>query len=194
MKKSFVFVAIAIALVATSCGTAKKAAPTTIVSQSGIPTPSITGPSTVYAGEMDFGFGKSFNKGQAYTNALRNAQENIATRLYRGISAVDEAFARDTQNAAQLNTVSNRTSKIVGIIDNKVVSVTLMKDPTYTKDEQGAWDCEVQVFLDAKVVKETAKAIYNTLSDDDVLRVKFEEQQFQEEYEKQLKEYRATHK
>ena len=181
-------------MVVSSCGASKKVSSTTIVSQSGIPTPSVSNQSNVYAGEVDFGFGKSFNKGQAYTNALRNAQENIATRLYRSISAVDESFARDTQNAAQLSSVSNRTSKIIGIIDNKVVSVTLMKDPTYTKDEQGAWDCEVQVFLDAKVVKETAKSIYNTLSDDDVLRVKFEEQQFQEEYEKQLKEYRATHK
>ncbi len=179
-------------MLAASCGASKKAS--TVTSTSGIPQISITAPASVYVGAMEFGYGKSFNKGQAYTLALKNAQENMAVRLCRSISYVDNDFARDTESGAQLNSVSNRTKKIVGIIDNKVFSVNLMKDPAYTKDGQGVWECEVQVFMDDTVVKETAKSIYNTLPDDDVLRIKFEEKQFTEEFEKQLKEYRATHK
>lgn len=191
MKKNLLFATVVVAMIVTSCGTSKK---TTVVSNNSIPTPSITAPAEVYVGETERGYGKSFNKGQAYTIALRNAQENMATRLYRSISSLDKVYNRNTQSGAQLSSVSNREDEMLGIIDDKVVSISLMKDPVYTKDEQGAWDCEVQVFLDSKVVAETAKKIYNTLSDDDVLRVKFEEQQFMDEFEKQLKEYRETHR
>ena len=178
---------------AASCGASKKT-PSTITSQNGIPQPSISSVSSVYVGEVEYGFGISYNKGEAYTIAIENAQENMALRLYRSLSSVDEPFNQETQSGTNLKSISNRTRKMIGIVDNKVVSISLMKDAEFARNPQGYWECTVQVFLDKKVVKDAAKTVYDSLSEDDELRVKFEEKQFEEEFEKRLKEYRESHK
>lgn len=143
-------------------------------------------------GLFDFGFAKSYNKGKAYQDALRNAQANIATRLYRTQSAVDTDFARDTENGTEMSSVSNRTTRIVGVYDRKIVSVKLVADPKFTRDASGVYECEVQVVMDSAVVRETAKALYASLPEDDALKVRFEEQEFIDTYEKELEAYRAN--
>lgn len=187
--KTFTIPAIAIACaLLVSCGASKKAVQTS-PDVSVAPRQSIE--AQKYAdGLIEFGFAKSFNKGKAYQDALRNAQSNIATRLYRVQSAVDTDFARDTENGAQMSSVGNRTARIVGVYDRKIVSIRLISDPKFTKDNSGVYECEVQVVMDPTLAEETAKAIYASLPDDDVLKVKFEESQFIETYTKELEAFR----
>lgn len=191
MRLFFPFCLAAIACMAASCSATKNAAqktPSEISVQ-----PQSSAAALPYAdGLLDFGFAKSYNKGKAYQDALRNAQANIATRLYRVQSAVDTDFARDTENGAQMSSVSNRTARIVGVYDRKTVSVKLVADPKFTRDESGVYECEVQVVMDPALVRETAKALYSALSEDDALKVRFEEQQFVETYEKELAAYRES--
>ncbi len=185
------FCLAAIACMAASCSATKKAVQQTAPQVSAQPQNSAA--AQPYAdGLFDFGFAKSYNKGKAYQDALRNAQANIATRLYRVQSSVDTDFARDTENGAQMSSVSNRTARIVGVYDRKTVSVKLVADPKFTRDASGVYECEVQVVMDPALVRETAKALYSALPEDDALKVRFEEQQFVDTYEKELADYRAS--
>lgn len=145
-------------------------------------------------GFADYGFSRSFNKGKAYRDALRDAQTNIATRLYRSLSAVDTPFAQDTENGTNLTTLSNRTERMVGVIDNAVVSIRNTKEPKFTKGDDGAYECEVEVIMDNSMTQQIAKQIYNSLSTEDELRVKFAEQQFIDVYNQELEKFRESKK
>lgn len=190
MKISTLFLLAAVAAAGVSCSASKKAVQsTTEVSAM----PQQNAEARKYAdGMFDYGFAKSYNKGKAYQDALRNAQTNIATRLYRVQSAVDTDFARDTENGARMSSVSNRTARIVGVYDRKTISVKLVGEPKFTRDQSGVYECEVQVIMDPALIRETAKALYSSLPDDDALKVRFEEQQFVDTYEKELAAYRET--
>lgn len=183
MKNTSVFIALtAVVMLMSSCGTSKKT--TTEVVENGR-----------YAGTYDsrlteIGFGKSYSKSQAYRNALKDAQQNIAVRLYRVLSSVDTDFAQDTENGASLQSMGKRSERFVGVIDDKVVSIHNVSEPVFSKDASGVYECEVKVVMDNSLVADVAKALYSSMSDDDALRVKFEEQQFIKEYEKQMKEFR----
>ena len=115
MKKIFILLAV---LAVASCGSPKVTQTTTTT------TTSVTTDLSKYeSGLFDYGYSRSSNKGKAYTDALRNAQQNIATRLYRVVSAVDTDFAQDTENGAKLQSLSERSSRFVGIIDEKVIAL-----------------------------------------------------------------------
>ena len=145
-------------------------------------------------GFVDYGFARSYNKGKAYRDALRDAQANIATRLYRSLSSVDTPFAQDTENGSNLSSMSIRTERMVGVIDNAVVSIRNTKEPKFTKGEDGVYECEVEVMMDNSMAQQIAKQIYNSLSTEDELRVKFAEQQFIDVYNQELEKFRESKK
>ena len=145
-------------------------------------------------GFADYGFARSYNKGKAYRDALRDAQANIATRLYRSLSSVDTPFAQDIENGANLSSMSIRTERMVGVIDNAVVNIRNTKEPKFTKGEDGVYECEVEVMMDNSMAQQIAKQIYNSLSTEDELRVKFAEQQFIDVYNQELEKFRESKK
>lgn len=142
-------------------------------------------------GMIDFGFGKSYDKSKAYRDALRSAQLNAATRLYRSISAVDTEFGQDITNGKKNETMTKRTERAVGIIDDKVVTIRNTQAPKFTQDASGVYECEVQIVVSPQLVKEVAKSIYSSLPSEDAIKVKYEEHKFVEEvYNKELEDYR----
>ena len=145
-------------------------------------------------GFLDYGFARSYNKGKAYRDALRDAQTNIATRLYRSLSSVDTPFAQDTESGTNLKSISNRTERMVGVIDNAVVNIRNTKEPKFNIGADGIYECEVEVFMDNSMAKQIAKQVYNSLSSEDELRVKFEEQKFIDVYNQELEKYRNSKK
>ena len=183
MKKIFILLAV---LAVASCGSPKVTQTTTTT------TTSVTTDLSKYeSGLFDYGYSRSSNKGKPYTDALRNAQQNIATRLYRVVSAVDTDFAQDTENGAKLQSLSERSSRFVGIIDEKVVTVKLAGEPKFNKTSDGIFECEVEVIMDNALVAEVQAALSKAaMSDDDAVRVKFEENKFREVYEKELADFR----
>lgn len=184
MKKIFTLMAIAATvLMAVSCGSSKNVATTTTTAPADL--------SKYESGLFDYGYAKSYNKGKAYTDALRNAQQNIATRLYRVISAVDSDFGQETENGANMQSLSERSARFVGIIDDKVATVRLAGEPKFTKTADGVFECEVEVIMDNSLVAEVqAELTKASMSDDEVVRVKFEENKFKQEYEKELEAFR----
>ena len=183
MKKILFLIAV---LAVASCGSPKVTQTTTTTT-----TTVTTDLSKYESGLIEYGYARSHNKGKAYTDALRNAQQNIATRLYRVVSAVDTDFAQDTENGAKLQSLSERSSRFVGVIDEQVVTVKLAGEPKFTKTSDGIFECEVEVLMDNSLVAKVQAALSEAaMSDDDAVRVKFEENKFREVYEKELADFR----
>lgn len=204
MKKMIAMAVLAAALFA-SCGTSKKTAANDWQYQQWLAqqqqqqqpapapapaqAPAANNENAFQSGLTEYGFGRSGDKGKAYRDALRDAQLNVATRLYRVMSAVDTSFGQDTANGENMRALSNRSERVVAIIDDKTVMIRNLKEPKFTQ-EKGIWSCEVEVMVDHTLANAVAKEIYSSLSEDDALRVKFEEEQFKIEFEKELAAYR----
>lgn len=184
MKKILFLIAV---LAVASCGSPKVTQTTTTTT-----TTVTTDLSKYETGLIEYGYARSHNKGKAYTDALRNAQQNIATRLYRVVSAVDTDFAQDTENGAKLQSLSERSSRFVGVIDEQVVTVKLAGEPKFNRTSDGIFECEVEVLMDNALVAKVQAALSEAaMSDDDAVRVKFEENKFREVYEKELADFRS---
>ena len=213
MKKALFFAAAA-ALVVCSCGTAKKTSTTTQTYQkstqvnsstsssanqpeqsirvSSIAQQAINNQGPVSIEMIDFGFGRSGDKAKALRDALKAAQNNIAIRLYRSISSVDKEFAEDITIGEKITTKTERADMIVGIVDNKTATISYTSAPSFSR-ENGVYECQVEVKLMPELLQSITKEIYNTLSTDDELRVKFDEKQFYEDvYKRELEAYRAA--
>lgn len=213
MKKTLILVAVA-TLIVCSCGTSKKVATTNQTYQkstqvtstssqsanqpeqpvrvSSVAQNAINSQGPVSIEMIDFGFGRSGDKAKALRDALKAAQNNIAIRLYRSISSVDKEFAEDITIGDKISTQTKRADMIVGIVDNKTATISYTTAPTFSR-ENGVYECQVEVKLMPELLQSITKEIYNSLSADDALKVKFDEQQFYENvYKQELEAYRAA--
>lgn len=213
MKKTFILAAVA-ALVFCSCGTTKKASSSTQAYQrtttvnpssssstnqpeqqirvSSVAQNAINQQGPVSIEMIDFGFGRSGDKAKALRDALKSAQNNIAIRLYRSISSVDKEFAEDITLGDKITTKTKRADMIVGIVDNKTATISYTTAPVFSR-ENGVYECQVEVKLMPELLQSITKEVYNGLSADDELKVRFDEQQFYEEvYKQELEAYRAA--
>ena len=213
MKRLLFCVALS-TLIVSSCGTAKKTSTTTQTYQrstqvsssssssanqpaqpirlSSIAQNAIDNQGPVSIEMIDFGFGRSGDKAKALRDALKSAQNNIAIRLYRSISAVDKEFAEDITLGDKITTKTKRADMIVGIVDNKTATISYTTAPVFSR-ENGVYECQVEVKLMPDLLQSITKEVYNGLSADDELKVRFDEQQFYEEvYKQELEAYRAA--
>ena len=213
MKKTIILAAVA-ALIVCSCGTTKKASISTQTYQrnttvssattssanqpeqsirvSSIAQNAIDNQGPVSIEMIEFGFGRSGDKAKALRDALKSAQNNIAIRLYRSISSVDKEFAEDITLGEKITTKTKRADMIVGIVDRKTATISYTTQPVYS-GQRGDYECQVEVKLMPELLRSITKDIYNSLSDADELKVRFDEQQFYEEvYKQELEAYRAA--
>lgn len=212
MKKTMFYAAMA-ALLVCSCGTAKKASssqtyqrssqvtsttsssanqPEQQIRVSNVAQKAIDNQGPVAIEMIDFGFGRSGDKAKALRDALKSAQNNIAIRLYRSISSVDKEFAEDITMGDKISTKTKRADMIVGIVDNKTATISYTTAPTFSR-ENGVYECQVEVKLMPELLQSITKEIYNSLSADDELKVRFDEQQFYDNvYKQELEAYRAA--
>lgn len=212
MKRSMFFAALAVMFILSSCGASRKAAVNYQSSQnwsqqtqmnasqsevqhvviSDVAKHAYENQAPVSVEMLDYGFSRSGDKAKAMRDALKSAQNNIAIRLYRSISSVDTEFAEDITMGENITTKTKRSEMIVGVIDNKVVTISYTRTPIFTR-ENGIYECEVEVKLSPELLQTVTKEIYNSLSTDDELKVKFDEQQFYENvYQKTLEEFRKN--
>lgn len=213
MKRTII-ISVIVSLLVCSCGTTKKASTSTQTYQrnttvSSIPPSSqdqpeqqirvstvaqqaIDSQGPVSIEMIDFGFGRSGDKAKALRDALKSAQNNIAIRLYRSISSVDKEFAEDITLGDKITTKTKRADMIVGIVDNKTATISYTTAPVFSR-ENGVYECQVEVKLMPELLQSITKEVYNGLSADDELKVRFDEQQFYEEvYKQELEAYRAA--
>lgn len=210
MKRYFQFVAIATTVVAfVSCGTTKEVQTNTYpnyrqdVSKKGeevhlelskTAQEAFDNQEAVSIEMLDFGFGRSGDKAKALRDALKSAQNNIAIRIYRAVTYVDKEFAQDIVLGDKITSKSDKADMIIGVVDRKVVSISYTKAPVFRKDKN-IWECDVEVKLVPELLNSMTKEIYDSLSDDDEMKVKFSEKEFEEEvFNKVLDEYRKAQK
>lgn len=210
MKTTMKFAAIAAAALAIcSCGTPKQATtsqayqrntqvtsnanqPEHQIRVSNVAQQAIDNQGQVAIEMIDFGFGRSGDKAKALRDALKSAQNNIAVRLYRTISSVDTDFAEDVTLGDKITTKTKRSEMIVGIVDRKTATISYTTAPLFSR-ENGIYECQVEVKLMPELLQSITKEIYNSLPDNDELKVKFDEQQYYTEvYTKELEAYRAA--
>lgn len=214
MRKNIIIVAIATFFVC-SCGSSKKATTTTQSYQKSTEITSTTqGSSSInqparpidvspvaqqaidnqapVAIEMlEWGYGKSGDRARAGRLAIEDAQNKIVIKLYRSISSVDQEFGEDITIGEKITTKTKRADMIIGIVDKKRASISNTKQPTVGR-ENGIYEVEVEVKLTPELLNSITSEIYNNLSSEDELKVKFDEQQFFENvYKAQLDAYRA---
>jgi|GEM_PF-6543944 lipoprotein len=190
MKKMMIMAFLAVpTLLFASCKTAKPTGTSTTVRSTihvqYVPQDVLT--DKFEDGMIEFGYAKSGDKGKAYRDALRSAQYNAATRLYNAITAVNTKFAQDIQMGKKSQFMSKSSERVVNIVNNKVIAIRNTKKPEFTRDEDGYWDCEVEIRIDYAFAKKIAQEVYKAIPNDDVLKVKHDEKEFVEEYEKQLR-------
>lgn len=143
---------------------------------------------------LDFGFGRSGDKAKALRDALKSAQNNIAIRLYRAVTYVDKEFAEDIVLGDKITTKSEKADMVVGVVDRKVASISYTKSPVFRRDKN-IWECDIEVKLTPEIINSIAKEIYNSLPEEDELKVKYSSKQFEEEtFNKVLDEYRNSQK
>lgn len=143
---------------------------------------------------IDFGFGRSGDKAKALRDALKSAQNNIAIRLYRSVSIVDKEFAEDIVLGENITSKSKKSDMIIGIVDRKVSTISYTKAPVFRKDKN-IWECDVEVKLSPEVLKSITDEIFNSVSEDDEIKLRYDESKFYEDvYSKQQEEYRNAQK
>ena len=144
---------------------------------------------------LDWGFGRSGDKAKAMRDALRSAQNNIAIRLYRAISSVDTTFGDDIEKGDKMATMNKRSEMIVGVVDNKTATISYTKAPVFSRDTNGIYECEIEVKLTPALLENICTEVRNTLSDNDEMKVRFEEEKyFEEVYKAALEEFRTANK
>lgn len=209
MKKTMYFVAIATMFMLSSCGASRKstvshqssqnwqqitqvdASQAEQVTVSDVAKQAYDNQAPVSVEMIDYGFARSGDKAKAMRDALKSAQNNIALRLYRSISSVDTEFAEDISMGENMVTKTKRSDMIVGIVDNKTVTISYTRPPIFTR-ENGVYECEVEVKLTPELLQSITKEIHNSLPADDEMKVKFDEQQFYNDvYQKMLEDYRT---
>lgn len=140
---------------------------------------------------LDWGYARSGDRAKAQRDALKAAQNNIVIRLYRSISSVDQEFGQDITIGEKITSETKRSDMIIGIVDKKTATISYTKQPTVSR-ENGIYEVEVEVKLTPELLNSITSEIYNSLSSEDELKVKFDEQQFFENvYKAQLDAYRA---
>lgn len=141
---------------------------------------------------IDFGFGRSGDRAKALRDALKSAQNNIAIRLYRTLSAVDKEFAEDITLGDKITSKTKRSDMIIGVIDRKTATISYTSAPTFSR-ENGVYEYQVEVKLTPTLLQSITKEIYNSLPDKDELKVKSDEKEFYDEvYTKVIDDYRTT--
>lgn len=213
MKKSILFAAMA-AMFLCSCGTSKKVSSTQtyqkdtqVVSStessvnqqaqgiaiSSVAQQAIDNQGPVSIEMIDFGFARSSDRAKAIRDALKSAQNNIAIRLYRSISAVDKEFAEDITLGDKISTETKRADMIIGVVDRKTATISYTSKPELKPLGDGTYDCQVEVKLVPELLQSITKEIYNSLSQNDELKVRFDEQQFYDSvYKQELDSYRSA--
>ncbi|MBR2116600.1 MAG: hypothetical protein IJ942_06240 [Alistipes sp.] len=211
MKKIFVFAVITAAMSLVSCGATKQATnnsnqtwqQTTQVNNKSSEQPQTINLSSaaqaafdnqgsINVEMIDFGFGRSGDRAKALRDALKSAQNNIAIRIYRTLSIVDKEFAEDITIGDKISSKTQRSDMIIGIVDRKTATISYSKAPEYSRTDN-IWEYSVEVKLTPELLKSISSEIYNSLSSNDELKVKFDAQKFEEEvYNKQLEEFRKN--
>lgn len=196
MKKIFVLVATATALLLSSCGTQKNAMTTANNNRSVSPfrdvfeVPAAENDTDEYFGATGIATGPKARMGDLQLDALSNAQNMIRQKMqhaYKG--AVDDYMVRFGNNAG-----SDIQSKLerggTQIIDVIVNDTQASKGPFFSSvDEKGDVTCYIGIRISKKTI---ADKIADYVSEDEELKIRFQEEQFRQRMKESFKEFKEN--
>ena len=194
MKKTFVMAVMAAALFA-SCGTQKQVV-TASNSRSASPfgdvfeVPAAENDTEEYFGATGIASGSKARMGDLQLDALANAQNMIRQKMkhaYKG--AVDDYMVRFGNNAG-----SDIQSKLerggTQIIDVIVNETQASKGPLFSNvDEKGNVTCYIGIRISKKTM---ADKIADYVSEDEELKIRFQESQFRQRMKESFKEFKEN--
>lgn len=194
MKKTLILVATATALLLSSCGVQT----TTIADnkRSASPfgdvfeVPAAENDTDEYFGATGIATGPKARMGDLQLDALSNAQNMIRQKMqhaYKG--AVDDYMVRFGNNAG-----SDIQSKLerggTQIIDVIVNDTQASKGPYFSNvDEKGNVTCYIGIRISKKTI---ADKIADYVSEDEELKIRFQEEQFRQRMKESFKEFKAN--
>lgn len=194
MKRSFVLILASVAVLLTSCGSAKSPAKSS--TSSGSPfgdvyeVPAAENDTEEYFGATGIAYGSKARMGELQLLALTNAQNLIRQKMqhaYKG--AVD-----DYMNMVGNNSGSDIQSKIerggTQIIDVIVNDTQASKGPMFsTVDEKGNITCYIGIRISKQKI---ADAISDYVSEDEELKIRFKEHKFRERMQESFKSFKEN--
>lgn len=196
MKKIFFYVATATTLLLSSCGTQKNAMTTANNNRSASPfrdvfeVPAAENDTDEYFGATGIATGPKARMGDLQLDALSNAQNMIRQKMqhaYKG--AVDDYMVRFGNNAG-----SDIQSKLerggTQIIDVIVNDTQASKGPFFSSvDEKGDVTCYIGIRISKKTI---ADKIADYVSEDEELKIRFQEEQFRQRMKESFKEFKEN--
>lgn len=196
MKKTLVMVATAAAMLIVSCGTKKNAMSTANYSRSSSPfgdvyeVPAAENDTEEYFGATGIASGSKARMGDLQLDALSNAQNMIRQKMkhaYKG--AVDDYMVRFGNNAG-----SDIQSKLerggTQIIDAIVNDTQASKGPLFSNvDDKGNVTCYIGIRISKKVI---ADKVADYVSEDEELKIRFQEDQFRKRMKESFKEFKEN--
>ncbi len=194
MKKLMFTMAVA-AFTMVSCGSSKQVATVAPASQS--PFGEVyEAPCTVYDTPEEFAAtgiyrGSMNQKGEVHKFALQNAQSIVRMKIKHAYQGMISDFSQSVGNN-QGNDIITKVSQAGDQIIDAVINNTSECCIRYgAVGEDGHLECYVAIKISKEdLSQKVAKAVDNKLTDEEKLRIGFEEQQYRKQMDQRFKEYK----
>lgn len=134
--------------------------------------------------------GSSNQMGDLQLYALQNAQQMVRRKLqhsYKGmVSDFNTSYGGNAGNDIMNKITSAGDQAINAVINDTRATCIRFSDV----DDRGDVTCFVGIRISKQVVaKEVANRVNNVLSEDEKMRIRFEEKKYREEYEQRMRNY-----
>lgn len=199
MKKSLLFLAvIALAVAFTSCGSSKTVSNNNY-SNNGGGNPfgeTYEMPCAVYDTDTDFAAtgifrGSSYQKGELLKWALQNAQEQVRMKIRHAYKGMVSNYSQNLGNNQGNDIERKMTMAGDQIIDAVINDTRAVCQRFGAVDESGHIECYVAIQISKEDLSEqVAKGVDNVLSDDEKMRIGFNEMKYREQMNKSFEQYK----
>ena len=199
MKKTLLsLAAVALAVIFTSCGSSKNVSNSNY-SNNGGGNPfgeTYEMPCAVYDTDTDFAAtgifrGSSYQKGELLKWALQNAQEQVRMKIQHAYKGMVSDYSQNI-GGNQGNDIERKMTMAGDQIIDAVINDTRAVCQRFgAVDDSGHIECYVAIQISKKDLSEkVANAVENVLSDDEKLRIGFNEMKYREQMNKSFEQYK----
>lgn len=200
MKKTFLFLILTASILVfnVSCGSQKQVPQQ---KTSGNPFGDVyEAPCTVYDTNEEFAAtgiyrGSMYQKGEVHKFALQNAQSIVRMKIKHAYKGMVSEYTSSIGNNAGNDIETKITSAGDQIIDTVVNNTSECCIKYSAVADDGQIECYVAIKIAKNDLSEKiAKEISNKLSDDEKMRINFNESQYREQMEKRFEQYKEENK
>lgn len=198
MKKILLSLAVAsLALVFVSCGSSKN-----VVSNNNNNNGNPFGetyemPCAVYDTDTDFAAtgifrGSSYQKGELLKWALQNAQEQVRMKIQHAYKGMVSNYSQNLGNNQGNDIERKMTMAGDQIIDAMINDTRAVCQRFGAVDDSGHIECYVAIQISKKDLSDkVAKAVENVLTEDEKMRIGFNEMKYREQMNKSFEQYKS---